>query len=133
MNSCEFPATPVAVAAARRFTLEGLVDEDQELRERVELMVSELAANAVVHAATSFEVTVLRTSDHVRVEVRDTDASRPAVRWPDTDQPRGRGLQIVNALADRWGIEAWVDGKVGKTVWFTVDLVGPSGPAGGGS
>ncbi|MBV8462080.1 MAG: ATP-binding protein, partial [Acidimicrobiales bacterium] len=58
----------------------------------------------------------------VRVEVSDADERRPSVRWPDPAEPRGRGLQIVNALADRWGVEAWADGKVGKTVWFMVEL-----------
>ncbi len=108
------------MAAARRFATSRLAEEDDELRERVELMVSELAANCVVHAATSFEVSVSRRGGQVEVEVTDGNEAEPAVHWPDPRQPRGRGLQIVSALADRWGVRPSPDGQPGKTVWFTL-------------
>ncbi len=120
-----FPAAPVSVGAARRFAVDRLPDEDEDVRERVELMVSELAANCVVHAGTGFEVSVSTADDHIRVEVTDASEGRPAVRWPEPLQPRGRGLQIVRALADEWGVEASPDGRPGKTVWFT--LAAPEG------
>jgi anti-sigma regulatory factor (Ser/Thr protein kinase) len=116
-----FPAEPVSVAAARRFALERLPGASDDLRERVELMVSELAANCVVHADTGFEVSVVRSGDHIRVEVTDASEGRPTVRWPDPLQPRGRGLQIVSSLADRWGVEESADGQPGKTVWFSLE------------
>ena len=117
-----FPAAPVSVADARRFALDALGATGQEDRERVELMVSELAANCVVHAATEFDVSVSRSAGFVRVEVTDAGDGEPAVRWPDRLQPKGRGLQIVSSLADDWGVHPSMDGAPGKTVWFTLEL-----------
>jgi anti-sigma regulatory factor (Ser/Thr protein kinase) len=117
-----FAAAPHSVANARRFALSRLPDADDDARERVELMVSELAANCVVHAAIDFEVSITRQDDVVRVEVTDAADGQPSVRWPDPLQPKGRGLQIVSALADRWGVERSPDGSPGKTVWFTLEL-----------
>lgn len=85
-------------------------------------MVSELAANCVVHAATDFEISVDRSAGFVRVEVTDAGDGQPAVKWPDPLQPKGRGLQIVSALADQWGVQPSPDGAAGKTVWFTLEL-----------
>lgn len=108
------------------------VDEDDELAGRVALIVSELAGNAVVHAASPYTV---RIEDHdgvIRGEVRDDDRHLPFPR--STSVPRaprasggttvpgahgGRGLVIVDAMADRWGAEP--DGHGGKIVWFEVD------------
>lgn len=115
-----FPAAPASVADARRFVLDRLPDESEDVRERIELMVSELAANCVVHAATGFEVSLTHTSRVLRVEVTDSAEGSPSVQWPDPRQPKGRGLQIVSALADRWGVRPSSDGLPGKTVWFTL-------------
>jgi anti-sigma regulatory factor (Ser/Thr protein kinase) len=114
------------VSDARRFALNGLPRDQEDVRERVELMVSELAANCVVHAATEFEVVITRTAECVRVEVTDTGDGQPSVRWPGPLQPKGRGLQIVSALADEWGVEPAPDDAAGKTVWFTVRLKTPA-------
>jgi anti-sigma regulatory factor (Ser/Thr protein kinase) len=120
-----FPAAPASVSDARRFALDGLPGAHEDVRERVELMVSELAANCVVHAATDFEVAITRTAEVVRVEVTDTGTGHPSVRWPDPLQPKGRGLQIVSALADQWGVQPAPDGT-GKTVWFIVQPLSPA-------
>lgn len=117
-----FAAAPHSVAKARHFALSRLPDTGDDARERVELMVSELAANCVVHAAIDFEVSIARKDDVVRVEVTDTAGGQPSVQWPDPLQPKGRGLQIVSALADQWGVEPSPDGAPGKTVWFTLEL-----------
>jgi two-component sensor histidine kinase len=115
-----FPAAPASVGDARRFVLEQLPGESEDVRERIELMVSELAANCVVHAATGFEVSLTRSTRDLRVEVTDAAEGNPSVQWPDPRQPKGRGLQIVSALADRWGVRPSPDGAPGKTVWFTL-------------
>jgi anti-sigma regulatory factor (Ser/Thr protein kinase) len=117
-----FPAAPVSVTNARRFALSRLPDADDGVRERVELMVSELAANCVVHAASDFEVAITQTEDVLRVEVTDIAEGQPTVRWPDPMEPKGRGLQIVSALADQWGVEPSPGGRTGKTVWFTLEV-----------
>ena len=84
------------------------------------LLTSELCANALQHSASgnggSFEVTVHRGADSLRVEVRD-DGSRtaPAVRNFDQLSEDGRGLEIVGLIAHRWGQGG---GEYGRSVFF---------------
>ena len=81
------------------------------------LLVSELATNAVRHAGTSFEVTVEVQGPSVRVAVIDGDISHlPRRRHPGADETSGRGLLIVEELAERWGTEEVGNGS--KSVWF---------------
>ncbi len=90
-------------------------------------MLSELATNAVQHAATEFEVSVGISPDcgRVRVEVSDVAAGYPTPREPIPDAPHGRGLHIVCSLADAWGFEVRRD-RPGKTVWFSAELPAPA-------
>ena len=84
------------------------------------LMLSELATNAVRHAATEYVVSV-RVADggrHVLVEVSDAAGGYPVPQEQAGDAPHGRGLHIVQTLADAWGIEMQRD-RPGKTVWFS--------------
>jgi anti-sigma regulatory factor (Ser/Thr protein kinase) len=115
-----FPADPRSVSAARRFVTEVLSGSPPELLDAVELMVSELATNAVGHVQTSFELTLGRTAQEIRVEVRDHGGGTPAIRTPGPDDARGRGLRIVDGLADRWGVD--YDQRAGKTVWFALTV-----------
>ena len=99
-------------------------------------MLSELSTNAVQHAATEFEVSVHVAPDcrRVRVEVSDGSAGFPTPPEQRPEAPHGRGLHIVRALADAWGIEMRRD-RPGKTVWFSLPLSAPGvaddGVAGG--
>jgi anti-anti-sigma factor len=112
-----FPADAGSVPAARRFATDTLQDASSDVREAVELMVSELATNGVRHGRTSFEVAIHRTETQIRVEVTDHGSGTPTMRSPTPDEPTGRGLRIVDLLSERWG----VDGRDGgKTVWFTL-------------
>jgi anti-sigma regulatory factor (Ser/Thr protein kinase) len=79
----------------------------------LELVVSELAANAVLHARTPFEVSIALGS-RVRVEVRDASPQPPVMQPFAIDAPSGRGLRLVDACADDWGCQVLADGKV---VW----------------
>jgi anti-sigma regulatory factor (Ser/Thr protein kinase) len=115
-----FSADPQSVAAARRFVVEVLSGSPPELLDAVKLMVSELATNVVGHVQTSFELTLIRTAQEVRVEVADHGGGTPVIRAAGPDDPRGRGLRIVEGLADRWGVD--YDRPAGKIVWFTVAL-----------
>ena len=112
-----FPNLPSAVAAARSFVLSALPDVPQTVRERIELMVSELSTNAVKHAQSPFNVTVVTEDGQVRVEVNDEDERTPVQRHPAPTDSSGRGLVIVQALSDAWGVDVH-DGD--KTVWFTL-------------
>jgi anti-sigma regulatory factor (Ser/Thr protein kinase) len=78
------------------------------------LVVEELVANVVDHARTRFELVVQLTGRVLRVAVRDGGKGFPRVRPFDPNATRGRGLQVVTALADRWGCET---DERGKTVW----------------
>jgi anti-sigma regulatory factor (Ser/Thr protein kinase) len=84
----------------------------------IEILTSELATNAVVHARTPFTVTLLWDGSLVRLEVSDACATGPRPRLaPSPDRERGRGLLLVDAVADEWGVEVHPHGK---TVWLTL-------------
>ena len=127
-----FPAIPSSVGQARRFLLASLPDATPAEADELVLLLSELATNAVQHAATEFEVAVLVAPDgrSVRVEVSDGAAGYPTPQEQVPDAPNGRGLHIVRAMADGWGIEMQRD-RPGKIVWFTMPLSGggPGRPA----
>lgn len=106
------------MGSARRFASGLVTGGPPELRETIELMVSELATNCVRHVNASFEVSVERSGDSYHVEVRDEGGGRPAMRSPSPEDVSGRGLRIVDLLAARWGVR--YDADAGKTVWFTL-------------
>ena len=82
------------------------------------LVASELATNAVVHANTAFEVRIPEHAEAFRVEVvNDAPEMIVALREPAAES--GRGLHIVDALAQSWGTEVTDDQKI---VWFELPL-----------
>ncbi|MFI8967036.1 ATP-binding protein [Streptomyces sp. NPDC053493] len=86
-----------------------------------ELLTSELVTNALIHTDHGAVVTATVEPDQLRVEVRDfvpgLDRDRPRV--PDADDgTHGRGLILVQALADSWGVE---NHGAGKVVWFELE------------
>lgn len=111
-----FDCRPAAVRDARRLVRDTLDGRDAELIDAAELLTSELASNCVRHAQTGFEVRI-SALEEVRIEVRDCGGGSPRVLSPASDEPSGRGLQIVEAVAGRWGVEVR---PTGKTVWFTL-------------
>lgn len=89
-----------------------------DLSSAVEVLVSELATNAVRHARTVFTVTALWDGRTLRVEVSDASPSAPRPQPADgPDREGGLGLLLVDAIATDWGVD--LDGQ-GKTVWFTI-------------
>jgi two-component sensor histidine kinase len=137
---------PQAAGEARRFVtttctrwgIESVVDV-------VSLAVSELVTNALLHAHTQIEVELCVQNGALEVCVADHDRRQPIVRpsrtdlladldavpnvSPEVDEREslkigasgsvaaGRGLLIVNALADEWGVSERADGK---EVWLTL-------------
>jgi phosphoserine phosphatase RsbU/P len=79
------------------------------------LLTGELATNAVLHARSAFEVTI--TTDVMGIEVSITDQSGDDIRLkaPPIESISGRGLMIVDQLADDWGTTRTAETK---TVWF---------------
>ncbi|MEW2418512.1 ATP-binding protein [Streptomyces sp. NPDC046866] len=81
------------------------------------LCVSELATNALLHGVPpgrGYLLRLLRFDGAVRIEVHDSGGGRPRIESRDADAPGGRGLLLVAAVADRWGVGLRVPGKV---VW----------------
>ncbi|MFJ8828326.1 ATP-binding protein [Streptomyces sp. NPDC102467] len=114
-----FDARPQSVRHAREFTARTL--DVWGLRTRTEdirLCVSELATNAVVHGTTpghGFLVRLDSDDGVVRLEVHDSSRQQPVVREPATTDLSGRGLTLVAALSDDWGVEDRP--ATGKIVW----------------
>jgi len=80
----------------------------------VQLVVSELATNAMVHAKTSFTVTLSAAAGSVRVEVLDGSGSGPVLVTARDLDTGGRGVAIVDALSRDWGVTRRTGGK---SVW----------------
>jgi anti-sigma regulatory factor (Ser/Thr protein kinase) len=115
------PADPSAVPAARRFASQALVHQGGHgpMLDKMQLLVTELTTNAVIHAHSPIRLSVMPAADHVRVEVRDDDPTPLGTPTrPSPDAERGRGLWLVDALATCWGVN---NNERGKTVWFEVD------------
>jgi anti-sigma regulatory factor (Ser/Thr protein kinase) len=106
---------------ARRYvadTLEAWAVEAQDI-EAAELVVSELVTNAVLHApeTTSVTLELVLTDDAVRVMVSDGSSHEPRQPWSQAPWAAqgGRGVALVDTIADRWGTEP--RSPRGKTVW----------------
>ena len=80
------------------------------------LLTSELVTNAFLHAGTETRVSV-RVNRVIRVDVFDGGSGGVRLEASDVDALRGRGLHIVEALADEWGHEETSDGT---HVWFEI-------------
>ncbi|GAB2992736.1 ATP-binding protein [Streptomyces pseudoechinosporeus] len=138
----EIGPDPAEVGRARRWVRSRIagsgIGADEPLAETLILLVSELVTNAVVHTgrpavlrlslpgAAGDAATEEGTSGEadreaavtVRLEVADTSARPPRPRCADGDETNGRGLALVDGLADRWG---WSPEGAGKRIWCEVD------------
>ncbi len=125
------PRDPTSVAAARAHCREVVRQLPDEVAETAVLLVSELATNAVLHGrGERYEVAVAFSSATGELSVGATDSldGEPRVMNPDINEEHGRGLQLVAALAERWGVER--DDSAGtKTVWFALTAHPPAPPA----
>ena len=114
--STDLPAHPLSARRARRFVLTALdAFGVHGVDEIAELLTSEVVTNAVVHAGSGVRVTVEAVPAGVRISVTDTNPVFPALRRPGDQAESGRGLHLVDTLADRWGVVA---ATTGKSVWF---------------
>ncbi|WP_146778727.1 ATP-binding protein [Actinomadura craniellae] len=102
------------VAHARRFVAATL--HDHPGRETAVLLTSELVTNSIVHGEGLVTVAVVSVCDGVRVEVGDGGSGTvPRPRIATDSAENGRGLFLVEHLADRWD---HVRGAAGLTTWF---------------
>ncbi len=110
-----FALTGVAPAAARHFAVDAVRRLGAaDLADDTALVVTELAANAIVHAQTGFSVDLSASRDVLRITVRDASPLPPAAAADLPALPL-HGLGAVDALASRWGVERL--GHSGKLVW----------------
>jgi anti-sigma regulatory factor (Ser/Thr protein kinase) len=130
--SCQLSHEPVQVRQAREQARKALcgwgLGEHAEL---AELVVGELAANAILHGDGPVQVRVSYARGDLRVEVHDHGAGRPVRRQTTADDESGRGLALLDDLIGlRGGTRAVANDRAGhgKTVYVTVRLA--AGPAG---
>jgi anti-sigma regulatory factor (Ser/Thr protein kinase) len=120
---------PAEVGRARRWARSRLVGSgigaDEPLAETLILLISELVTNAVVHTGCPAVLRMLyrcpvQEPDRgtVRVEVADASDRPPAPRHAGREETGGRGLELVDGLADRWG---WEREGAGKQIWCEID------------
>jgi anti-sigma regulatory factor (Ser/Thr protein kinase) len=122
--SLELPADHTAAARARHFvgdTLRGW-GCDHAVAD-AELLVSELVTNAVLHARSPARLKVERDPVSLRVSVCDSSTAPPRVRDYGPSAVTGRGMLLVDRIAQRWGVD--LDGN-GKCVWFEVSSLAPA-------
>jgi hypothetical protein len=114
-----FIPVPRAAGAVRRFVAETMdAWGEYDLVDDVVSVVSELVNNALIHSESPFRVSLIRLDSTVRIAVHDADGRPPELQAPTTDGTDGRGLQMVAALANRWGSDPVPDGKI---VWAEFD------------
>jgi anti-sigma regulatory factor (Ser/Thr protein kinase) len=124
-----FPGRADQVARARRFVVAAL-DARSPLRDLAGLLVSEAVTNALLHSASgrdhgTFTIAYQLDSGCLRVEVHDGGAAgTPRQRVHDVDSITGRGLDLFEALASRWGHRG---DERGRVVWFELDGQGEVG------
>jgi anti-sigma regulatory factor (Ser/Thr protein kinase) len=120
----ELPALPESVARARAFVRDVLRRGrfTGDLR-AVQLLASELVSNAIIHVGAPFEMVVDSSGGSVRVDVIDARGEGfPRLQKPDPHEIGGRGLQMVDRVATRWGVVEGPEDR--RTVWFSFEDTG---------
>ncbi|MCU1432355.1 MAG: ATP-binding region ATPase domain protein [Actinotalea sp.] len=124
IDSIVLPGQRQSVAAGRHWVVRAAATGGVTgmANQVVELLASELLANAVLHGpdGSAIGIQVRTTDEAVRVSVSDGGGEAPVVLHREPSAPSGRGMAIVEAMSTRWGVEEHADGS--KTVWFELDL-----------
>jgi PAS domain S-box-containing protein len=108
---------PASARIARRAVIDIVKSTGRgDLADTASLLVTELVTNSIVHARTPILVTITATPHGVRVAVMDSSPHLPVRRLYGAAATTGRGVAVVEQLAERFGTDA-VGGN-GKTVWF---------------
>lgn len=118
--SADLPAIPTSPGAARRllrlFCQQWEVDEPSG----ADLLLTEIVTNVVNHAKTDMTLRIHARESGLRIEVTDCSSRLPERRRPNSRSEHGRGLLLLDRLADSWGYHEG-DGPADdycKTVWF---------------
>lgn len=121
-SELELARSSDAPALARRWVVDllaGVLERDE--LERAKLLTSELVTNAFIHGRGRIAIRARLDDDRLLIEVIDEGTGfERRIREDEFDRVGGRGLDIVDAEASRWGIHE------GTThVWFEVERAGP--------
>jgi serine/threonine-protein kinase RsbW len=116
----EFPSTPGAVAGAHHALETVRAELGDRIHTAAELLVSELVTNSVKHSVATngvIELLACISPAVVHVEVSDDGQGFEPQPMAHDDVESGRGLQLVQELADRWGRPTGLR----TSVWFEID------------
>jgi anti-sigma regulatory factor (Ser/Thr protein kinase) len=113
-----FPPHLASVTEARQFLrarLDAWGAADHEWA--ASQVLTELATNSVLHARTDFDVEITYDGELLRICVADGSPRLPVQRGYSPEATTGRGISVVEAIAQSWGYETRADGK---TVWCVI-------------
>jgi anti-sigma regulatory factor (Ser/Thr protein kinase) len=111
-----FVANVESIGDARTWVAELAVSTGHAAQsDTLQLLVTELATNAVRHAHGDEFCIEFDANSHVLIAVCDPSTAAPVICHPKPEETGGRGLAIVDALSDRWGAHLQANGKC---VWF---------------
>lgn len=110
---------PASVRQARLLVQQACAEAGagSEISDDAALLTSETVTNALTHGRSEARLQVDATPDVVLVQVGDDNSRHPAPVARDPEALDGRGWEVVQLLAERWGVR---DDACGKTVWFEV-------------
>lgn len=120
----ELPARGASVAEARRHVRTWLSERaaSEDDCDTATLVISELFTNAVIHTDSgAITCAIWSEAGGLHLEVTDQGVStpEPQVRRAGVDDENGRGLLLVESLADHWGVDSVENGQ-GRVVWATL-------------
>jgi anti-sigma regulatory factor (Ser/Thr protein kinase) len=119
--SAQYPARVESPRAARHFVSDAMQKWgfSRSARDAAELVATELAANAVLHADSEFSVSLRAESEVVRIAVYDAQPIDPTL----LEVRPMRGLGLVSGLSRDWGVDVTAHGK---SVWAEIEALPPS-------
>lgn len=116
ISETSFPHGLESAALARHYVERTLVASGAEtLVETAGLLVSELVVNSTLHARSGCDLRIDLDDERLHVQVHDASADLPMKQELSLTSTGGRGLIIVDALSDSWGVTLE---PTGKSVWF---------------
>jgi serine/threonine-protein kinase RsbW len=132
MRSLELLLPPEATAPAEARAVVEAIGSDlpESVLIDAKLLLTEVVTNAIKHAGPTMQAVIIRIMRNhiIRVEVVDPGPMfNPDPRPPGTGARSGRGLFLVDAVANAWGVEP---NETGKKVWFELRLAAEGGDVG---
>jgi anti-sigma regulatory factor (Ser/Thr protein kinase) len=111
-----------SVRASRDLVRRTLGSVDSELAEVAAILTNEVVANAIRHGRPPIALSVVGDDELVVIAVADSGPGLPVMGRTDRTAESGRGLMILEAFSDGWGVAPLPEGK---QVWFRLHIAGP--------